>query len=234
MKPGRYRLGDGCGSVGPKPMNMPIDTLAFAESFEQAGFPNGQARALAAAFGRAHDSTREGLVTTDHLDIRLAEMEARLTKQLSDNNAALAKQLSDNNAALTKQIGDNNAALTRQIADVDTALAKQMGDNNAALTRQIADVDTALTKQIADGDMALAKQIADVDTTLTKQIADVDTALTKQIADGDMALAKQIADNGRDISGRLWSTVSIIAGVSTAVSATIGAGIALLFKLGGL
>ena len=105
-------------------MNIAIDTLAFAEKFEHAGFDQDQARILAAAFGQTQDSAREGLVTKDHLDARLAEMEARLTRQ--------------------------------------------------------------------------------------------------------------IADNGKDISGRLWSTVTIIAGVSTAISATIGAAVALLTKLGGL
>ena len=105
-------------------MNVPVDTLAFAEKFEGAGFGHDQARILAAAFGQAQESTREGLVTKDHLDARLAEMEARLTKQ--------------------------------------------------------------------------------------------------------------IADNGRDISGRLWSVVTIIAGVSTAISATIGAAVALILKWGGI
>ena len=116
-------------------MNAPIDTLAFAERFEGAGFPHDQARALAAAFGYAQDSTRDGLVTKDHLDARLAEMEARLNKQFSD---------------------------------------------------------------------------------------------------GVTSLTRQIADNGKDISGRLWSTITIIAGVSTAISATIGAAVALFLKMGGL
>lgn len=105
-------------------MNVPIDTLVFAERFETAGFGHDQARVLAAAFGQAQDSTRDGLVTKDHLDARLAEMETRLTKQ--------------------------------------------------------------------------------------------------------------IAEVGKDVSGRLWSTVTIIAGVSTAISATIAAAVALLLKAGGI
>ena len=104
-------------------MNIPVDTLAFAEKFEGAGIGHDQAR-LAAASGQAHEGTREGLVTKDHLDARLAEMEARLSKQ--------------------------------------------------------------------------------------------------------------IADNGKDISGRLWSVVTIIAGVSTAISATVGAVVALLLRSGGV
>ena len=127
-------------------MNAPIDTLAFAERFEGAGFPHDQARALAAAFGHAQDSTRDGLVTKEHLDARLAEMEVRLNKQLSDGLATVNKQLSDSVTSLTRQI----------------------------------------------------------------------------------------ADNGKEMSGRLWSTITIIAGVSTAISATIGAAVALFLKMGGL
>ena len=105
-------------------MNIPIDTLAFADSFETAGFGHDQARALATAFSKAHDAGRDELVTKDHFDARLAELETRLTWK--------------------------------------------------------------------------------------------------------------IAENGKEISARLWSTITIIAGVSTAISATIGAATALLLRAKGL
>ena len=101
-------------------MNMPIDTLAFAENFEGAGFGHDQARALAAAFGRAQEATREDLVTKSDLAVMKAE------------------------------------------------------------------------------------------------------------------LLQAIAGNGRDISARFWSAVTIMAGVATAVSATIGAGMVLVLKWGGV
>ncbi len=105
-------------------MNAPIDTLAFAQKFEGAGFDHEQARVRATAFGHASESAREDLVTKDHLDARLAELEARLTRQI-----------------------------------------------------------------------------------------------------GEVA---------KEVSGRLWSTITIIAGVSTSISATIGAGVALFLRSGGL
>ncbi|WP_242139776.1 hypothetical protein [Sphingomonas sp. TREG-RG-20F-R18-01] len=123
-------------------MNVPIDTLAFAKSFEDAGFGHDQARVLANAFGTAQTTGREDLVTKDYLDARLAEMK---------------QAIAESSSAMTRQLADNTAMLTRQIAD-----------------------------------------------------------------------------NGRDISGRLWSTVTIIAGVSTAISATIGAGVALLLHAKGI
>jgi hypothetical protein len=112
-------------------VNAPIDTLAFAERFEEAGFGHEQARALVQAIQQAQDNGREELVTKSHLDLRLAE-------------------------------------------------------------------------------------------------------LTTQMREMEVRLTKQIGDNGKDISNRLWSTVTIIAGVATAISATVGAGVVLLLKAGGL
>ncbi len=101
-------------------MNVPIDTLAFAEKFEGAGFGHDQARVLAAPFGQAQAAGREDLVTKEYLDARLAEIK------------------------------------------------------------------------------------------------------------------QAIAENGKEITGRLWSAVTIIAGVSTAISAVVGAGVALLLHAKGL
>lgn len=116
-------------------MNAPIDTLAFAARFEEAGFGHDQARALVAALSNLQEMSREGVVTKADLDVRLAEFEGRLNKQL----------------------GDLEVRLTRHIGET-----------------------------------------------------------------------------GKDVSNRLWSTVTIIAGVATAVSATVGAATALLLKAGGI
>ena len=123
-------------------MNAPIDTLAFAEKFEVAGFAQDQARVLASAFGQTYDAAREGLVTKEYLDARLADVEGRL---------------------------------------------------GAA-------------------------------------IADVKIEVTKHLADSRIDLSRDIAQIGKDVQGRLWSTVAIIAGVSTAVSATIGAAMTLIVR----
>ena len=116
-------------------MNAPIDTLAFAERFEQAGFGHEQARALATALSQAQETGRSDLVTTSYLDARLADFRTELLQALNVQK---------------------------------------------------------------------------------------------------LALTKAIAENGRDTSNRLWSTVTIIAGVATAVSATVGAATALLLKAGGI
>ena len=116
-------------------MNAPIDTLAFAERFEEAGFAHEQARALVNAMALVQESGREDLVTKTDLDLKLVEFEGRI--------------------------------------------AKQLGDMELRLTRHIGEV-------------------------------------------------------GKDATGRLWSAVTIIGGVSTAVAAAISAGVALLLKSGSL
>ena len=116
-------------------MNVPIDTLAFAQRFEEAGFGHEQAVALVSAIAQARDMARENLVTKADLDLRFSDFESRLNRHL----------------------GDMEVRLTRHIGEV-----------------------------------------------------------------------------GKDISNRLWSTTTIIAGVATAISATIGAATALLLKAGGL
>lgn len=105
-------------------MNAPIDTLAFAERFESAGFAQQQARLLAAAFGEAQEAGRDDRVTKAYLKAELAELK--------------------------------------------------------------------------------------------------------------LELVRGISTVGKDVSNRLRSTITIIAGVSTAISATVGAGVALLLKVGGL
>ena len=112
-------------------MNIMINTLEFAESFEQAGFDHDKARALAGAFAKAQESGREDLVTKPYLDARLSEMKVELIQAISDQN---------------------------------------------------------------------------------------------------VSLTKAISEVGKDLTGRLWSTIAIIAGVSTAISATIGAGLALILR----
>ena len=149
-------------------MNAPIDTLAFAERFESAGFGHDQARVLAAAFGQAQDGAREGLVTKADLDLSLSELEGRLAKQFGDLESRTNKQFSDFETRMNKQLGD-----------FETRMTKQFGDLEVRLTRHVAEV-------------------------------------------------------GKDASGRLWSAVTIIGGVSTAVAAAISAGVTLLLRSGAL
>ncbi len=87
-------------------MNAPIDTLAFAQKFEEVGFATDQARALAVAFGQSRNSVREGLLTTSELDLRLSEFEARLNKQLGEMEVRLNKQLGEVEVRLTHYTGD--------------------------------------------------------------------------------------------------------------------------------
>lgn len=76
-------------------MNAPIDTLAFAERFEEAGFGHEQARALAAAMGQARDGAREDMATKVDLDFKLMEFEGRIAKQLGDMELRLTRHIGE-------------------------------------------------------------------------------------------------------------------------------------------
>ncbi len=65
-------------------MNLPIDTLAFAKNFEDAGFEHDQAPAPATAFGQAQTAGREDLVTKDYLDARLAEVKQAIAESAKE------------------------------------------------------------------------------------------------------------------------------------------------------
>lgn len=64
------------------------------------------------------------------------------------------------------------------------------------------------------------------------RMAEMETRLIRAIGDIETGLVKQIGEVGIGLSNRLWSTVAIIAGVSTAISATVGAAVALLLRQG--
>ena len=106
-------------------MNAPVETLAFARSFEKAGFGHERARALASAFGKTREASREDIVTRDVLNAELS--------------------------------------------------------------------DTRIELKTAAADLRIKP-------------------------------VREIATAGKDVNGRLWSTVTIIAGVSTAISAVVGGG----------
>jgi hypothetical protein len=112
-------------------MNIMLNTLEFAEAFETAGFGHDQAKALAVAFGKAHEAGREDVITKLHLDLKMTELDARMHEM-------------------------------------------------------------------------------------------------------EVRLTKHIGEVAKDVTGRLWTTIAVIAAVATAVSATIGAGMVFLLRSGGL
>ena len=67
---------------------------------------------------------------------------------------------------------------------------------------------------------------------LDLSLAELEGKLNKQFGDLEVRLTRHIADVGKDVSGRLWSAVTIVGGVATAVAAAISAGVTLLLKAG--
>ena len=81
-------------------MTVMINTLEFAEAFEQAGFDHEKAKALASAFARAHNAGREDLTTkTD-----LALLKSELLQAMAAQHASLTKAIADNGKELSGRL----------------------------------------------------------------------------------------------------------------------------------
>ena len=78
----------------------------------------------------------------------------------------------------------------------------------------------------------LDTRLAEFEARLAKQFGDQEARTNRQLGDMEVRLTRQIGEVGNGLSNRLWSTIAIIAGVSTAISATVGAAVALLLHRG--
>lgn len=92
-------------------MTIAIDTLEFAERFESVGFAHGQAKALAAAFGLAHEAARDDLITRSYLDVRFAQQEARMAEM----ETRLVKSMAGSETLLIKAIGESSKEATGRL-----------------------------------------------------------------------------------------------------------------------
>lgn len=78
----------------------------------------------------------------------------------------------------------------------------------------------------------LDSRFAESDARLFKAMSEMKVRLTKVTLELEVHLTKQIGEIVNNSINRLWSRVAIIAGVSTAISATIGAAVALILHRG--
>lgn len=128
-----------------------IDTLEFAERFEDAGFDHKQSRALASALSLAYDAGREELVTKPYLDLRLAESEARVLKAISDLGEGIRKDMREMDVRLTKQVGAVETGLTKQIGDSQDRLQSRLWWAIAILASAAAAVSAAVQVAFKSG-----------------------------------------------------------------------------------
>ncbi len=128
-----------------------IDTLEFAERFEDSGFDHKQSRALASALSLAHDTGREELVTRPYLDLRLVESEARVLKAITDLGEGIRKDMREMDVRLTKQIGAVETSLTKQIGDSQDRLQSRLWWAIAILASAAAAVSAAVQLAFKSG-----------------------------------------------------------------------------------
>lgn len=122
--------------------------------------------------------------------------------------------------------------LDMRLGEFEYRITQSMTDLDGRVGKQIMELDARVGKQITELDARLGKQILELDGRVGKQISELDGRVGKQISELEVRLTRQIGEIGNGLSNRLWSTVAIIAGVSTAISATIGAAVALLLRHG--
>jgi len=68
-----------------------IDTLEFSKNFQQAGFDQPKAEALAGAFARAKATERDELVTNSDLELTVAHIDNKLTELRLATRADIAQ-----------------------------------------------------------------------------------------------------------------------------------------------
>ena len=102
------------------------------------------------------------------------------------------------------------------------------------LDTKLAQMKSELIQALSDQKVELIQALSDQKSELVRALSEQKSELVKAIADQNVSLTHAISEIGKDLNGRLWSTIAIIAGVSTAVSATIGAGMVYLLRSGGI
>ncbi len=77
-----------------------IDTLEFAKSFQQAGFDQPKAEALAGAFARTRQTDREEPATKADLALSVAHLEAKLVEYKLDTERMIRTYVIGSNIGL--------------------------------------------------------------------------------------------------------------------------------------
>jgi hypothetical protein len=100
--------------------SVAFDTLKLAQGLEAAGFPARQAQDMASAFAEAVGDT---LVTREHFDLKVAELDARL----SEVRAATARDIAEAKADTLKWMFGAVGLQTLAILGGVAALLKLIG-----------------------------------------------------------------------------------------------------------
>jgi len=100
-----------------------FDTLKFARKLKDAGVPENQAEAQAEIMAEAFLLNMDALVTTDYLDARLAELEARIDTRFAEHDARMDTRFVEHDARIDVRFTDLDARFAR----IDVRFAEMDG-----------------------------------------------------------------------------------------------------------
>lgn len=100
-----------------------FDTLKFARKLKAAGVPENQAEAQAEIMAEAFLLNMDALVTTDYLDARLAELEARIDTRFAEHDARMDTRFVEHDARIDVRFTDLDARFAR----IDVRFAEMDG-----------------------------------------------------------------------------------------------------------
>lgn len=90
-----------------------FDTLKFARKLKDAGVPENQAEAQAEIMAEAFLLNMDALVTTDYLDARFAEQDARMDTRFAELDARMDTRFAEQDARIDVRFTDLDARFAR-------------------------------------------------------------------------------------------------------------------------
>lgn len=101
-----------------------FDTLKFARKLKDAGVPENQAEAQAEIMAEAFLLNMDALVTTDYLDARFAEQDARMDTRFVEQDARMDIRFAEHDARLDTRFVEHDARIDVRFTDLDARFAR--------------------------------------------------------------------------------------------------------------
>ena len=105
-----------------------FDTLRFARRLKEAGVPEKQAEAQAEVMAETFVYNMDSLVTTDYLDARFAEQDARIDARLIEQDARLDAQIGSLEARINKRFTEQSEAFAIRFTAMDINFTELKGE----------------------------------------------------------------------------------------------------------
>ena len=112
-----------------------FDTLKFARKLKDAGVPENQAVAQAEIMAEAFLLNMDALVTTDYLDARFAEQDARMDTRFVEQDARMDARLAELEARIDTRFAEQDARMDTRFVEHDARIDVRFTDLDARFAR---------------------------------------------------------------------------------------------------